>query len=57
MFDVTVMRVGESKDTKRVYGREMAETWATMAYDCDNVYAVEIVSAETGELIYYKSKG
>ena len=57
MFDVTVMRVGEPRHTKRVYGREAAETWATMAYDCDNVYAVEIVSAETGELIYYKSKG
>ena len=57
MFDVTVMRNGEPKHTKRVYGREFAETWATMAYDCDNVYAVEIVSAETGELIYYKSKG
>jgi hypothetical protein len=57
MFDVTVMIVNDPKHTKRVYGREAAETWATMAYDCDNVYAVEIVSAETGELIYYKSKG
>ena len=57
MFDVTVKRVGEPNHTKRVYGREVAEAWATMAYDCDNVYAVEIVSAETGELIYYKSKG
>jgi hypothetical protein len=57
MFDVTVMIVNDPKHTKRVYGRKAAEEWAEFAYDCDNVYAVEIVSAETGELIYYKSKG
>ena len=57
MFDVTVRIVGEPDHTKRIFGRDIAEAWATMAYGCDNVYAVEVVSAETGELIYYKSKG
>ena len=57
MFDVTVRIVGEPDHTKRIFGRDSAEAWATMAYGCDNVYAVEIISAETGELIYYKSKG
>ena len=43
-------------DVTRYFGREKAEEWAEVAYECDNVYAVEIMNAHTGEIVWYKSK-
>lgn len=37
--------------------RESAETLAEKYYECADVYAVEIISNTTGEILYYKSKG
>ena len=56
MYNVTVKMVGVPFDEKKFLGRKNAEVWAEMAYECDNVYAVEITNANTGELILYKSK-
>ena len=56
MYNVTVKMVGVPFDEKKILGRGNAEAWAEMAYECDNVYAVEITNADTGELIWYKSK-
>lgn len=56
MYNVTVKMVDVPFDEKKILGRENAEVWAEMAYECDNVYAVEITNANTGELILYKSK-
>jgi hypothetical protein len=45
------------EQTLKISNRALAEILADNYYDNDDVYAVEITSAETGELLYYKSKG
>lgn len=57
MYNVTVKMTSIPSDEKKIFGRENAEAWAEMAYECDNVYAVEIINADTGEIVWYKSKG
>lgn len=56
MYGVTVRMSGGLSDKKKIFGRENAENWAEMAYDCDNVYSVEIIKADTGEVVWYKCK-
>lgn len=56
IYGITVRMSGVPSDKKRIFGRENAENWAQMAYDCDNVYAVEVVKSDTGEVVWYKSK-
>ena len=36
---------------------KLAEWYFEMAYKCDNVYSVELISAETGEMMHQKCKG
>ena len=57
MYDLVVHATGKEVHTNRYYGRDIAEMYFEMAYDCDNVYSVEIVSAETGEILHMKCKG
>lgn len=45
------------EQTLKISNRNLAEVLAENYYECDDVYAVEIASADTGELLYYKSKG
>ena len=45
------------KQTLKISNRELAEILAENYYECDDVYAIEMTSADTGELLYYKSKG
>lgn len=56
MFILTV----KSLDTKEILViafRETAENLANAYYECADVYAVEIMEASTGELMYYRKKG
>ena len=57
MYDLVVHATGKEVHTNRYYGRDIAEMYFEMAYDCDNVYSVELVSAETGEILHTKCKG
>ena len=57
MYDLVVHATGKEVHTNRYYGRDIAEMYFEMAYDCDNVYSVELVSAETGEILHMKGKG
>ena len=57
MYNVTIKMVDVPFDEKKIFGRENAEAWAEMAYEWDNVYAVEITNVDTGEIVWYKSKG
>lgn len=57
MYKVYVKMTNTPDGIKKIYGRDNAEEFANQAYDCDNVYAVEIINADTGEVVYYKSKG
>ena len=56
MYGVTVRMSSGLSDKKKIFGRDNAENWAEMAYDCDNVYSVEIINADTGEVVWYKCK-
>ena len=56
IFTVTV-RASEGPSSNNFFSRKSAKTWAELAYSCENVYSVEIINAETGELIWYKAKG
>ena len=51
MYNVTIKMVDVPFDKKKIFGRENAEAWAEMAYECDNVYAVEITNVDTGEIV------
>ena len=57
MYDLVVHATGKEVHTNRYYGRDIAEMYFEMAYDCDNVCSVELVSAETGEILHMKCKG
>lgn len=57
MYDLVVHTTERETRTNRYYGRDIAEMYFEMAYDCDNVDSVELVSAETGELLHMKCKG
>ena len=57
MYDLVVHATGKEVHTNRYYGRDIAEMYFEMAYDCDNVCSVELVSAETGEVLHMKCKG
>ena len=56
MFTITIKTI-TSEIKKLGFTRENAELIADTAYICDDVYAVEIINGDTGELVYYKAKG
>lgn len=56
MFELITKTI-EGNDKVKISNRRRAEELAEMYYECDNVYAVEIISSMTGELLYYKAKG
>ena len=56
MFELTAKTV-EANEKVKISNREKAEALAEMYYECADVYAVEIISLITGELLYYKAKG
>ena len=57
MYDLIVRTTEMKTHTNSYYDRDIAETYFEMAYDCDNVYSVNLVSAETGEILHTKCKG
>lgn len=57
MYDLIVRTTESEIHTNRYYGRDIAEMYFEMAYKCDNVYSVELVSAETGKGLHMKCKG
>lgn len=56
MYGVTVRMSDGLSDKKKIFGRDNAENWAEKACECDNVYSVDIINAETGEVVWYKCK-
>ena len=57
MYDLIVRTTEIETHTNSYYDRDIAETYFEMAYDCDNVYSVDLVNAETGEILHTKCKG
>ena len=56
MFKLTAKSI-DVHETIKVAIRENAETLAEQYYECEDIYAVEIINAHTGEVVYYKAKG
>lgn len=56
IFTITVQTCGDIVKQNK-FGRANAEEFAELAFSCENVYSVEVISAETGEVIYYRAKG
>ena len=56
IFTITIKTCEGNTDLNK-FGRGEAERFAELAFGCDNVYAVEVINAETGEIIYYRAKG
>lgn len=56
MFKLTVKTLTAEEKIVIAF-RENAEALAENYYECADVYAVEIISNTTGEILYYKSKG
>lgn len=57
MVNLIIKALYGSKETFKVSNRANAEKMAEEFYEYDDVYAYEILSNETGELLVYKSKG
>lgn len=57
MYDLIVRTTKMETHTNSYYDRDIAETYFEMAYDCDNVYSVDLVNAKTGEILRMKCKG
>ena len=56
MFQVTAKSIN-THEVVNIAIRENAEALAEQYYECDDIYAVEIMSLTTGEILYYKAKG
>lgn len=56
MFEITIKTI-TTEEKKTALTRANAEIIANTTYMCDDVYAVEIINGDTGELVYYKAKG
>lgn len=57
MVNLIIKMLYDSKETFKITNRASAEKMAEEFYECEDVYAYEILSNETGELLVYKSKG
>ena len=55
MYYVTA-KTATTKETVLIAIKENAENLCNEYLKCQDVYAVEMLSAETGELLYYKAK-
>lgn len=56
MYELTINTI-EGKEKIKVGTRNFGEKLARQYLDCVDVYAVEIINFETGELVYYNAKG
>jgi hypothetical protein len=57
MYELTVRTIEGTNEKIKIGSRDFAEKLANQYYDCVDVYAVELISLLTGELLYLKSKG
>jgi hypothetical protein len=57
MYELTVKTIESTNEIIKIGSRDFAEKLANQYYNCVDVYAVELISLTTGELLYLKSKG
>ena len=57
MYEITISTTSEGNETIKIGSRTFAEKLANQYYDCVDVYCVELIKAETGEIVYLRARG
>lgn len=57
MYELTIRTVSEGNEKVKIGSRTFAEKLANQYYDCIDVYCVELINAETGEIVFLRAKG
>lgn len=57
MYELTIRTISEGNEKIKIGSRTFAEKLANQYYDCADVYCVELIKAETGEILYLRAKG
>ena len=57
MYELTIRTTTEGNEKVKISSRTFAEKLANQYYDCIDVYCVELINAETGEILYLRAKG
>lgn len=57
MYELTIRTITEGNEKVKIGSRTFAEKLANQYYDCIDVYCVELINAETGEIVYLRAKG
>jgi hypothetical protein len=57
MYELTVKSISEGNEKIKISSRTFAEKLANQYYDCVDVYCVEIINSETGEILYLRARG
>ena len=56
MYELTVRTNHTEHRTTKFMDRKVAEAYASVCYQCADVYAVELINSSTGEVVYYRAK-
>ena len=57
MYELTNRTISEDNEKVKISSRTFAEKLANQYYDCIDVYCVEIINSETGEILYFRARG
>lgn len=57
MYELTIRTIAEGNEKVKIGSRTFAEKLANQYYDCIDVYCVELINIETGEIVYLRAKG
>lgn len=57
MYELTIRTTTEGNEKVKISSRTFAEKLANQYYDCIDVYCVELINAETGEIVYLRARG
>ena len=57
MYELTIRTITEGNEKVKISSITFAEKLANQYYDCIDVYCVEIINSETGEILYLRARG
>lgn len=57
MYELTIRTISEGNEKVKISSRTFAEKLANQYYECIDVYCVEVINAETGEIVFLRAKG
>lgn len=57
MYGLTIRTISEGNEKIKIGSRTFAEKLANQYYECADIYCVELINIETGEIVYLRAKG